>query len=78
MRVKDFGARTIRRSWTPLVFSSIAVVGALGALLFTAMDLAGSSATTPSGVRRRRFSAPGSSRSRAGNGGRCASNWRRG
>jgi hypothetical protein len=40
MRVKDFGTRTIRRSWTPLAFSSIAVVGALGALLFTALDLA--------------------------------------
>lgn len=40
MKVKDFGTRTIRRSWTPLVFSGVAVVGALGALLFTALDLA--------------------------------------
>lgn len=40
MAVRDFGTRTIKRSWTPLVFSAIAVVGALGALLFTVLDLA--------------------------------------
>ena len=40
MAVKDFGTRTVRRAWTPLVFSGVAVVGALGALLFTGVDLA--------------------------------------
>jgi len=40
MTVKDFGTRAVKRSWTPLVFSAVAVVGALGALMFTVVDLA--------------------------------------
>jgi hypothetical protein len=40
MTVRDFGTRTVRRPLTPLIFSAVAVVGALGALLFTVVDLA--------------------------------------
>ena len=40
MTVRDFGTRTTRRRWTPLIFSGVAVVGMLGALLFTGFDLA--------------------------------------
>lgn len=40
MAVRDFGTRTTRRLWTPLIFSTVAVVGSLGAMLFTGVDLA--------------------------------------
>ncbi|ADG09453.1 hypothetical protein B7G68_04855 [Caulobacter segnis] len=40
MTVKDFGTRVVKRSRTPLVFSAVAVVGALAALMFTVIDLA--------------------------------------
>ena len=40
MTVRDFGTRTTRRRWTPLIFSGVAVIGMLGALLFTGFDLA--------------------------------------
>lgn len=40
MAVKDFGTRSIRRSWTPLILSAIAVAGTLGTFLFTGIDLA--------------------------------------
>ena len=40
MAARDFGTRTTRRSWTPLIFSGLAVVGTLGGLLFTGFDLA--------------------------------------
>lgn len=40
MAVLDFGARTTRRLWVPLIITTIAVVGTLGAFLFTGFDLA--------------------------------------
>jgi hypothetical protein len=40
MTVRDFGTRKVRRLWIPLVFSAVAVVGALSAMLFTGVDLA--------------------------------------
>jgi hypothetical protein len=40
MTVRDFGTRKTRRRWTPLLISAVAVVGTLGAMLFTGVDLA--------------------------------------
>lgn len=40
MAVRDFGTRTTRRLWTPLIITSIAVVGTLGGFLYTGFDLA--------------------------------------
>jgi hypothetical protein len=40
MAVKDFGTRRTRRLLVPLIISGIAVVGILGAFLFTGFDLA--------------------------------------
>ncbi len=40
MAVKDFGVRTTRRLWVPLILSGVAVVGTLSAMLFTGLDLA--------------------------------------
>lgn len=40
MPVRDFGTRKVTRPWTPLVLSAVAVVGAMGTLLFTVVDLA--------------------------------------
>ncbi|PHY17228.1 hypothetical protein [Caulobacter sp. BP25] len=40
MAVKDYGTRSVRRSWTPLIITGSSVVGILGALMFTVFDLA--------------------------------------
>lgn len=40
MAVRDFGTRRTRRLWTPLLISVVGVVGTLGAMLFTGVDLA--------------------------------------
>jgi hypothetical protein len=40
MTMMDYGTRSIRRSWTPLIITGTSVVGILGALLFTVVDLA--------------------------------------
>jgi hypothetical protein len=40
MAVRDFGTRTTRRLWVPLIFSGVAVVGTLGAMVYTGFDLA--------------------------------------
>ncbi|WP_299017460.1 hypothetical protein [uncultured Caulobacter sp.] len=39
MAIRDFGTRGVRRSWTPLILSAVAVVGTLGAFAFTVADL---------------------------------------
>lgn len=39
MAVRDFGTRKVRRGWTPLIISVVAVIGTLGAFLFTGVDL---------------------------------------
>lgn len=40
MAVRDFGTRSIKRLWTPLIITSIAVCGTLAAFVFTGFDLA--------------------------------------
>jgi len=40
MAVRDFGTRKTRRRWTSLLISVVGVAGALGAMLFTGVDLA--------------------------------------
>ena len=40
MAVRDFGTRKTRRRRIPLLISAVAVVGTLGAMLFTGVDLA--------------------------------------
>jgi hypothetical protein len=41
MTVRDYGTRRIRRLWTPLIITSIAVCGTLAGFVFTGFDLAG-------------------------------------
>lgn len=40
MAVRDYGTRSSKRMWTPLIITSIAVCGTLGAFVFTGVDLA--------------------------------------
>jgi len=40
MAVRDYGTRKVRRLWTPLIITTLAVCGTLAAMVFTGLDLA--------------------------------------